>query len=66
MNAVFGPGSQRAVIWWHRLAVMTRKEMLQLFRDVPIVAFLVYSFTLAILCLSACFSRPQWVVSWDA
>ncbi len=21
---------------------------------------------LAILCLSACFSRPQWVVSWDA
>ena len=19
-----------------------------------------------ILCLSACFSRPQWVVSWDA
>jgi ABC-2 type transport system permease protein len=27
---------------------MTRKEMLQLFRDVPIVVFLVYSFTLAI------------------
>jgi len=48
MNVVFGPGSQRAVIWWHRLAVMTRKEMLQLFRDLPIVAFLVYSFTLAI------------------
>ncbi len=48
MNAMFRPGSQRAVIWWHRLAVMTRKEMLQLFRDVPIVAFLVYSFTLAI------------------
>jgi ABC-2 type transport system permease protein len=48
MNAVSGLGSQRAVIWWHRLAVMTRKELLQLFRDVPIVAFLVYSFTLAI------------------
>lgn len=48
MNAVVGPGPQRVVIWWHRLAVMTRKEMLQLFRDVPIVAFLVYSFTLAI------------------
>ena len=48
MNAVSGLGSQRAVIWWHRLVVMTRKEMLQLFRDVPIVAFLVYSFTLAI------------------
>jgi ABC-2 type transport system permease protein len=48
MTAVSGTGSQRAVIWWNRLAVMTRKEMLQLFRDVPIVAFLVYSFTLAI------------------
>jgi ABC-2 type transport system permease protein len=48
MNAVSGLGSQRAVIWWNRLAVMTRKEMLQLFRDVPIVAFLIYSFTLAI------------------
>jgi ABC-2 type transport system permease protein len=48
MSAVSGAGSQRAVIWWHRLIVMTRKEMLQLFRDVPIVAFLVYSFTLAI------------------
>ena len=48
MSAVPGAGSQRAVIWWHRLIVMTRKEMLQLFRDVPIVAFLVYSFTLAI------------------
>lgn len=48
MKAVPGAGSQRAVIWCHRLMVMTRKEMLQLFRDVPIVAFLVYSFTLAI------------------
>lgn len=48
MKAVLGAGSQRAVIWWHRLIVMTQKEMLQLFRDVPIVAFLVYSFTLAI------------------
>ncbi|MBH0201905.1 MAG: ABC transporter permease [Nitrospira sp.] len=48
MSAVSGLGSQRAVIWWNRLAVMTRKEMFQLFRDVPIVAFLIYSFTLAI------------------
>lgn len=48
MNAEFVASAQRVVIWWHRLAVMTRKEMLQLFRDVPIVAFLVYSFTLAI------------------
>jgi ABC-2 type transport system permease protein len=29
--------------------VMTRKEMIQLFRDLPIVLFLTYSFTLAIL-----------------
>jgi ABC-2 type transport system permease protein len=48
MSVGVGLGSQRAAIWWHRLFVMTRKEMLQLFRDVPIVAFLVYSFTLAI------------------
>ncbi|TAJ23229.1 MAG: ABC transporter permease [Nitrospirae bacterium] len=48
MTSAPGPGSQRAAIWWRRLAVMTRKEMLQLFRDVPIVAFLVYSFTLAV------------------
>jgi ABC-2 type transport system permease protein len=48
MKSVLEPGSQRAVIWWRRLVVMTRKEMLQLFRDVPIVLFLVYSFTLAV------------------
>lgn len=48
MNVASIASSQRVVIWWHRLAVMTRKEMLQLFRDVPIVAFLIYSFTLAI------------------
>lgn len=48
MNVESIASSQRVVIWWHRLAVMTHKEMLQLFRDVPIVAFLVYSFTLAI------------------
>lgn len=48
MKSAPGPGSQRATIWWRRLAVMTRKEMLQLLRDVPIVAFLVYSFTLAV------------------
>lgn len=48
MKVVSGGRSQRAVIWWRRVAVMTRKEILQLFRDIPIVAFLVYSFTLAI------------------
>lgn len=40
--------SPRAVTWWRRLAVMTRKELSQLFRDVPLVAFLVYSFTLSV------------------
>ena len=29
------PASQRVIVWWRRLAVMTRKEMLQLSRDVP-------------------------------
>ncbi len=48
MKPVLRPGSQRAVVWWRRLVVMTRKEMLQLFRDVPIVLFLVYAFTLAV------------------
>jgi ABC-2 type transport system permease protein len=48
MKSLPGSNSQRAVIWWRRLVVMTRKEMLQLFRDVPIVLFLVYSFTLAV------------------
>ena len=35
-------------VWCRRLGVMTRKEMLQLFRDVPLMAFLIYSFTLGI------------------
>jgi ABC-2 type transport system permease protein len=41
-------GSQRVIIWWRRVAVMTRKELLQLFRDIPIILFLVYAFTLAV------------------
>ena len=40
--------SPLAIMWWRRVIVMTRKELLQLFRDVPIILFLVYSFTLAI------------------
>ena len=48
MKSVLGPSSQRAVIWWRRLLVMTRKEMLQLSRDIPIGLLLVYSFTLAV------------------
>ena len=35
-------------VWCRRLAVMTRKEVLQLFRDVPLMAFLIYSFTVGI------------------
>ena len=42
------PRSKRAAIWWGRLMVMTRKELIQLFRDVPIVVFLIYSFTLSV------------------
>jgi len=48
MKPVQGHGARRAALWWRRLAVMTRKEMIQLFRDVPIIVFLVYSFTLAV------------------
>ncbi len=48
MKSLSGLSTQRAVVWWRRLFVMTRKEMLQLSRDVPIVLFLVYSFTLAV------------------
>ena len=42
------PLSHRALVWWRRLIVMTRKEMLQLSRDLPIGLLLVYSFTLAV------------------
>ncbi|HSA85354.1 MAG TPA: ABC transporter permease [Nitrospira sp.] len=49
MNGGTTSGSRRAAVWWGRLMVMTRKEMIQLFRDLPIVLFLTYSFTLAIL-----------------
>ncbi len=48
MTPAHGQPVRRTAVWWRRLAVMTRKEMLQLFRDVPIIVFLVYSFTLAV------------------
>jgi len=48
MKPMETPRSQRVIVWWRRLAVMTRKEMLQLSRDVPIGLLLVYSFTLAV------------------
>lgn len=35
-------------LWGRRLVVMTRKEMLQLGRDIPLLLFLLYSFTLAV------------------
>lgn len=41
-------GSDRITVWCRRVAVMTRKELLQLFRDVPLMAFLIYSFTLSV------------------
>jgi ABC-2 type transport system permease protein len=34
--------------WLRRLSVMTRKELLQLSRDVPLLLFLIYSFTLSV------------------
>ncbi|CAI4033957.1 Transport permease protein [Nitrospira tepida] len=46
-----GPGAipvRRAALWWRRLAVMTRKELWQLFRDIPLMGFLLYSFTLSV------------------
>ncbi|HXX74554.1 MAG TPA: ABC transporter permease [Nitrospiraceae bacterium] len=48
MKSVLETRSQRAIVWWRRLLVMTRKEMLQLSRDIPIGVLLVYSFTLAV------------------
>ena len=37
-----------SLIWWRRLLVMTRKELLQLCRDFPLLIFFLYSFTLAV------------------
>lgn len=42
------PTPRRLIVWWRRLIVMTRKEMLQLARDLPIGLLLLYSFTLAV------------------
>ncbi len=40
---------QRAARWAQRLAALTWKELLQLSRDVPLLLFLVYSFSLSVL-----------------
>jgi ABC-2 type transport system permease protein len=44
-----GHGRYRTIgLWGRRLFVMTRKELLQLSRDVPLTLFLVYAFTLSV------------------
>ncbi|MDP1948489.1 MAG: ABC transporter permease [Nitrospirota bacterium] len=40
--------ADRLAVWCRRLAVMTRKELVQLFRDTPLMGFLIYSFTLSV------------------
>lgn len=35
-------------VWWHRLEVMTVKELLQLMRDVVLIFFILYAFTMDI------------------
>ena len=42
------PALRGLIVWWRRLIVMTRKELLQLSRDLPIGLLLLYSFTLAV------------------
>lgn len=39
---------QRTVRWWRRLAAMTQKEVWQLGRDLPLLLFLLYSFSLSV------------------
>ena len=48
MKPFVRPLPHRVIVWWRRLIVMTRKEMIQLSRDLPIGLLLVYSFTLAV------------------
>ncbi len=40
---------QQAITWGRRLAAMTWKEILQLSRDVPLLLFLLYSFSLSVV-----------------
>jgi len=40
--------SLRARQWWRRLYVLTQKELFQLGRDLPLLLFLVYSFSLSV------------------
>lgn len=38
----------RLTVWCRQVAVMTHKELRQLFRDIPLMGFLIYSFTLSV------------------
>ncbi len=48
MNRNDGWSFEAARLWVLRLFVMTRKELLQLGRDVPLLLFLIYSFSLSV------------------
>ena len=38
----------QSLVWWRRLQVMSKKELIQLSRDIPLLIFFIYSFTLAV------------------
>ena len=40
--------ARRAARWWRRLSALTWKEVLQLGRDLPLLLFLLYSFSLSV------------------
>ena len=48
MNRNEGSSFKAVRLWSRRLFVMTRKELLQLGRDVPLLLFLLYSFSLSV------------------
>ncbi|MDH5194861.1 MAG: hypothetical protein OEW32_14335, partial [Nitrospira sp.] len=48
MNRNEGSSFKIVRLWALRLFVMTRKELLQLGRDVPLLLFLLYSFSLSV------------------
>ena len=60
---------RHTIVWCRRLQVMTLKELLQLSRDVPLLLFLVYSFTLGIYLTGAGISeqlRNASLLAYDA
>lgn len=48
MSSFFPKNFGQSLTWWRRLYVMSKKELLQLSRDVPLLIFFIYSFTLAV------------------